>query len=658
MDKVRFVGKTLESCLTKASEELKISVDLIKYDIIEEKTGLFKKSCTIDVYLQNSKEDEKEEAKEKSEEKTETTTKRKFGLVKIVEGNLIISDPTEGNEKATIIKGSGITLKVDDKEVAGKVQVTSESKIEVIFPEEGAKRELNIKVSEDKLLAFASVKYTPMVTHRLQDVAEGRMVTLNSEILKKEYPPKYGKDEILKELKDRGIIFGISEEVIEDLANGHSEEELMIASGQPITKGEDDTVEIYFKHSNKKEFEVDDSGNIDFKSIGNITSVKKGDVICKRIKGKDGMPGKNIYGQAIQPNRKKEKDIVAKEGCNLLDENTIVATIDGRPEVKGTVFSVHNVYQVVSDVDIKTGNIHFIGDVLIHGEVKEGMNVEAGNTLQVNSNVLRAIIKAGGDVEIKGNVISSSIVAGGEYLKVTKYIEELEHFSNLLEEVYNTVLDVKSNKVIKSNVSDSDLIRAIVDNKYKMFISRFNSLIKCMQEFNDTNNKVFRILHDKFSDVYFSKIKDFQELKTAEELVREKIETLKRFEEMASHLNASYIQDSNIECSGNVYVTSKGVYKSFITAMQGIYLVGQGESNVRGGILRAKHEIKVKTVGTPAGVSTVLAVSKEGHIYCDVAYLNTKFIVGEREFTLYESYKNVHVYIDKDSELAVDKFKL
>jgi len=425
-----------------------------------------------------------------------------------------------------------------------------------------------------------------------------------------------------------------------------------------VTKGEDDTVEIYFKHSSKKEFEVDDSGNIDFKSIGNITSVKKGDVICKRIKGKDGMPGKNIYGQPIQPNRKKEKDIVAKEGCNFLDDNTIVATIDGRPEVKGTVFSVHNVYQVNSDVDIKTGNINFIGDVIIHGEVKEGMNVEAGNTLHVNSNVLRAIIKAGGDVEIKGNVISSSIVAGGEYLKVTKYIEELEHFSNLLEEVYKTVLDVKSNKVIKSNVSDSDLIRAIVDSKYKMFISRFNSLIKCMQEFNDTNNKVFRILHDKFSDVYFSRIKDFQELKTAEELVREKIEALKSFEEMASHLNASYIQDSNVECSGNVYVTSKGVYKSFITAMQGIYLVGQGESNVRGGILRAKHEIKVKTVGTPAGVSTVLAVSKECHIYCDVAYLNTKFIVGEREFTLYESYKNVHVYIDKDSELAVDKFKL
>lgn len=658
MDKVRFVGKTLESCLTKASEELNISVDLIKYDVINEKTGFFKKSCTIDVYLQSSGEDEKEEAKGKLEEKTETTTKRKLGLVKIIDGNLIISDPAEGNEKATIIKGSGITLKVDDKEVAGKVQVTSESKIEVIFPEQGAKRELNIKVSEDKLLAFAIVKYIPMVTYKLEDVVEGRMVTLNSEILKKEYPPKYTKDEIVKELKNRGIIFGISEEIIEDLAKGHNEEEVRIASGQPVTKGEDDTVEIYFKHSSKKEFEVDDSGNIDFKSIGNITSVKKGDVICKRIKGKDGMPGKNIYGQPIQPNRKKEKDIVAKEGCNFIDENTIVATIDGRPEVKGTVFSVHNVYQVNSDVDIKTGNINFIGDVIIHGEVKEGMNVEAGNTLQVNSNVLRAIIKAGGDVEIKGNVISSSIVAGGEYLKVTKYIEELEHFSNLLEEVYKTVLDVKSNKVIKSNVSDSDLIRAIVDSKYKMFISRFNSLIKCMQEFNDTNNKVFRILHDKFSDVYFSKIKDFQELKTAEELVREKIETLKRFDEMASHLNASYIQDSNIECSGNVYVTSKGVYKSFITAMQGIYLVGQGESNVRGGILRAKHEIKVKTVGTPAGVSTVLAVSKDGHIYCDVAYLNTKFIVGEREFTLYESYKNVHVYIDKDSELAVDKFKL
>jgi len=55
---------------------------------------------------------------------------------------------------------------------------------------------------------------------------------------------------------------------------------------------------------------------------------------------------------------------------------------------------------------------------------------------------------------------------------------------------------------------------------------------------------------------------------------------------------------------------------------------------------------------------TEVIVGKEGHIYCDMAYLNTKFIVGNMETIVDETCKSVHVYIDKNRDLIVDKFKI
>ncbi|HCQ89755.1 MAG TPA: hypothetical protein DIU45_08475 [Clostridium sp.] len=91
--------------------------------------------------------------------------------------------------------------------------------------------------------------------------------------------------------------------------------------------------------------------------------------------------------------------------------------------------------------------------------------------------------------------------------------------------------------------------------------------------------------------------------------------------------------------------------------MDSVYFVAD-RSTTRGGIINAADEIKCKIVGTIAGVSTILKVKKSGHIHADIAYYNTKFIIGEKEFLLEEPSRNIHVYLDNDKELVVDKFKL
>lgn len=660
------MGRNLEHCLELASSELNISIDKLNYKVISNKTSLFKKTFEIVAYVESELFHETYDGIEKTSiEESKNLNQDEplqcnpnWGTAKVENGNLIISDGKNVGQGATIIKGSGITLIVDGKEIAHKAKVTSESKVEIIFETHKAKREVNIRISEDKLSAFIKVSYAPNITYNIEDVKEEKSIVLNAVKIKEDYPPQLTKDELILILKEKGISYGLIDEALEKALKDTDGSEILIAKGIPVEVPQDDILNIYFKQQEKKDFEIDDNGNVDFKSIGNVTSVVKGAILCVRIQGKEGLPGRNVFGQVIEAKKRKIKDLVPKEGCEFKDKNTIVATINGRPQMKGSSVSVHNVHEVFSDVDIKTGNIHFIGDVIIHGDVKEGMEIESGNIIYINSNIYRSTLKAHGDVEIKGNVISSSIVGGCSYVEVIKYVNILNTLANTFKSLYDAVEIIKHNTTIVKGISDRDIIRTVIANKYRNFRDDLNIAFKYMSNFKDNDDKVFRILQNKFSDIYFTNLQNFQELKYIENFIREKQHSISEREAEKSNATFNYVQDSNIECSGNIFITGKGIYKSFVTAMDSIYFVGDENSVARGGILKAINQVRAKVVGSPAGVSTVIAVAKEGHIYCDVAHHNTKLIVGEREIILENSYKDIHCYLNEDSELVLDKLKL
>lgn len=663
-----FQGKNLEDCLEQASNQLGIPRNELNYKVINDKKSIFKRSFSITVYVEleedkdtyYSIEETLEEKKDEVQEEDTNVFESGVGTVAVQGGQLIIKDADADStvEKPTVLKGKGVNLRVDGNDVAGRVPVTSKSEIEIEFENQQGKREINISISEDKMECYISLKYTPERIYGLQDVKENTKIVLNSVLIKEKYPPLYNEDDIITVLKSKGVNYGYCSDNIKACSNSKDVDNVLVAKGKPSIPAKDDVVEICFKQHATNEFDLDESGNVDFKSIGNISSVKKGDCLCKKSIGHDGIPGMNVFGQVIPSKKRKIKDIVAKEGCELVDNNVIIATMDGKPQVKGNLFSVHNVHKIMSDVDIKTGNIHFIGDVIVYGDVKEGMNIEAGNSLFINSNVFRAVLKAGSDVEVKGNIISSSIVAGSGYVEVLKYSESLKALANTLHEFSNIIHQVKHNKFATQNISDSSLMKNIVDSKFRTFKNDVNTTLKYMYILKDTQNKAFRMISEKLSDAYFTKINDYKEIKHIEELINEKLEAMSGYGEVLSNIILNYAQDSNIECSGDVIITGKGVYKSCITSMNELIFSGNENSTARGGMLRAKEKIEAKIVGAPTGVGTTLAVSKEGHVYCSIAHLNTKIIIGEKETVLDESYRNLHAYLNKDSELVVDKFKL
>jgi len=580
------------------------------------------------------------------------------GTAKVLDGKLIITDEENISEGPWIVKGKDVSLFVDGQEVKGRVSVNSESKIDISFIESKAIRELNINVSKDKMTASLSVNYSPEVIYTLEDTPEASTITLNAKVKEKKFPPKFTRDEIIKELKDKNIVYGIDNKILDGIKNMENIEKVVVARGKEPIEPIDDVLEVYFDTNTHKGFKSDQSGNVDFKSIGSITSVKKDDILAKRTVGKEGTIGINLFSQPIQPKKRKVKDMMVKSGCKFKDKDTIVSTMEGKPQVKGCIFQVNNVHEVLSDVDITTGDINFIGDVIINADVKEGMKVKSGNTINIKGNAIRCNLWSEGDMTIAGSAISSTIKIRSEFSEFKGYLNELSAIVDSFNSLYKAVITVKESKGVNANIRDCDIIGLVIKSKFPSLTNIINKVLNTMIKINDDNNELYRVLKIKYANKNYMLISGVEELIKVKTLAEEKIKAIEAMKDINSDATIGYIQDCTVFCSGCLKVNGKGIYKSDVYAEKGIYFTGEGQCELRGGKVKSEGEIKAKIVGSPSGVMTEVVVGKEGHIYCDIAYLNTKFIVGNMETVIDETYKNVHVYINKNRELIVDKFKI
>jgi uncharacterized protein (DUF342 family) len=140
-------------------------------------------------------------------------------------------------------------------------------------------------------------------------------------------------------------------------------------------------------------------------------------------------------------------------------------------------------------------------------------------------------------------------------------------------------------------------------------------------------------------------------------LLNNKKEAINKLLQIPANAKLSYIQDSNISCSGDIVIVGKGSLVSNIKANSKVTF-SQANSIIRGGTIFAKDEIRCKSVGSEGGILTKLQVGRSGHIFAAIAYENTQFSVGGIEYNLETRSKGIHVFLNDNNELTVDKLKL
>jgi len=235
-------------------------------------------------------------------------------------------------------------------------------------------------------------------------------------ILKKDAPVEafITVEQIKEELQNKKIIFGIKDSVLQSLTDSMDSLEfpLIIAEGKTAERGEDGYI-VYKTMTNEENREQDDKV-YNFRNVIKINSVCKGQLIAEIVKPSLGEPGIDIFGRVIPA--KSGKPAKIKPGKNvMLHDYKIYATLDGQLSIATDSINVFPVFEVNGDLNLKTGNIDFIGNVLIRGNVPSGYTVKAGGDIHVMGLVEGANLIAGGSVHISGGIaggMRGSVEAG------------------------------------------------------------------------------------------------------------------------------------------------------------------------------------------------------------------------------------------------------
>lgn len=213
-------------------------------------------------------------------------------------------------------------------------------------------------------------------------------------------------EEILKLLKNSSITYGINEEKLEEsLEEDRFYQPIVIAEGDPPQNGEDGFIEFRVRTEKKVEFEEDERGKIDFYQKDLIENVVEGQVLAERTPPQKGTNGKTVTGKPLEALDGKVAEFKYGKGVvESEDGSQLLAEYNGQVVFTVGRISVEEILRVDGDVGLTTGNITFLGSVIVRGSVTDNMEVKAAGNIEVATSVEKASMEAEGDIIIRQGV--------------------------------------------------------------------------------------------------------------------------------------------------------------------------------------------------------------------------------------------------------------
>ena len=226
-------------------------------------------------------------------------------------------------------------------------------------------------------------------------------------------------DKIQKSLDANKVIYGINKPLISAVTGKKQYLRIFeIARGEEVIDGKDGYVIDMHPRSNETKIVENEKGVVNFKELNNIRSVHKGDLICEVHYPIPGTDGKSVDGRIIAARKGTQPKIPKGKNTVFADEEKtlLVSDKDGELLFKEGGFNVNELLTISGDVDVASGNIHFSGDVLVKGDVREGFSVTAEGNITIEGTCEGAELKAEGDIAIAHGMTGGgkgTIHAGG-----------------------------------------------------------------------------------------------------------------------------------------------------------------------------------------------------------------------------------------------------
>ena len=562
---------------------------------------------------------------------------------KVVNGEIIVVDSSKG-ERITIKARKNIKLFINDKEceISKVYEVTSSDKITYNCEKTQANREVNVIISEDKMKVYITVEYTPEIEYKLKDREAFLNLAIAAEIVSKKEPEHFTIFELKKILKENGVVYGIKEEELE-LASEGEVQEILIAEGTEPVKDIPSEIKLFFTPTQMMFPEIDSNENVDYKNLFRISNVNAGDKIAEIIPEIIGEDGINVFGNAVKREYIRKLPINISDGCKV-EDNNVIALIDGKAHIANRNVSVNPIYTVES-VNMDTCNIKFYGDIEVYESVDDNMYVNAGGSLDVSQNVNTSSVVTGGEINILGNAINSKILSGQIDIRKKEYSDVLVEFKDIVLKMMDSINELNPNSV---NFRTSDFIRNLTETSFGDFQKVALNIVALNIKNKTKRNKLVDFIKDKVLGYNILEMKSFDDLVNLINILDNEIDYYDKNIIVPLDIRIGYCQECDIKSTGNIIIGGRGEYISKLTAMKDI-LFTKSDSIARGGVLSAGENISAGIVGSKAHIPTTLIVPKYGHISVAVAFKNTIFCFGKTKMILEENYENINAHFNEET---------
>lgn len=559
------------------------------------------------------------------------------GKAGIVDGRLIVEEPVGNGAWPVIIPCEGVKVFVNGEPVSRPFVVETAADVSFHVLDQKPQSAYEILLSPDKMKVTLRTRFVKGMEFKLCDREPAQKLKLKTEPVRELQPQALDFRQVLKEIQDLKIRTRIDLGALASACRNLEDVEAVIAEGIPAQPPVHGRIERVWELQAQDAEESSEEERVDHRERNRILSVDAGDVLAHWHPPIPGKPGRNVFGQLVQPPEPKNAALRAGRGVKLVSGGTVaVAEKAGRPVIRGNVVSVSPQMIIEGNVDLKTGNIRFKGDVVVFGSVCESMEIDAGGQVEVMGDVCQAQITAGADVIVKGKVISSSISAGQHLVGlfrslalVKKVIPELYKLSAACAQ-----LQQHPNFSTK-DLSDSGagyLIKLLLEMRFPGIPKSFAKLgeilanINCElqeEEFSDLIARM-RGIAKCFVDGGPLTITSREALDAMGNDLQHLAEEMVKYLEYPANITASYCQNATLEATGDIAITGSLAYGSDMVAGGSIEIAG----DCRCGTYQAKQTIRVGTAGSKGIGKTYFSVPEGGTITAKQFYPGVRLKIG------------------------------
>jgi uncharacterized protein (DUF342 family) len=215
------------------------------------------------------------------------------------------------------------------------------------------------------------------------------------------------RDDVAKKLQGLAVINGVDWAAVDRMIAGKQYDRgQIVAQGIPAKPSRDAVIQEKIKIDSDLKPVVKKDGKADYKNVDNIHQVKKGDVLAVKVPAVQGEEGKDIFGKPLpaQP----AKDAQFKLGANTTvsaDGLELQALVSGYVYHQAGAICVGVTYVLKGDVDFHTGNLHYLGDIQVLGNVTDGFTVEAEGNIVIEGTVEGAeVVSHNAGVHVKSGI--------------------------------------------------------------------------------------------------------------------------------------------------------------------------------------------------------------------------------------------------------------